>query len=442
MTSLEEHTGRPEVEPWIRGWLNPDEKKVPQTTVVWREYLPLKKDREANSVHLLEGKDMEAFRDAADPHIAEKLETETWRVLDWLIKRTEKIQASKDKSSTPEEPNSAHHEIPLSSEDIVAVVLDSKDGKERAFKGKDIPERRKQLERVLENAILIVDRRLGGLRRGLLAKDEDEVALDVTTLGGENLDSQSELETDARPVREVPFQVRHISANRDRKPEKGWRTEVFIPTETTVDDVTAWLVVESLISQAAGSEEGRSGALNEQLLDSHEEWAESDARAIAARLALPPEYSEMLAIAARLHDEGKKAPCWQQAFNAPNGGNPPYAKTKGRPRFSILGNYRHELGSLPYAETHERALALAPDLRELCLRLIIAHHGYARPLIRIDNATEPPSRLKKRAQEIALGFSALERRWGPWGLAWWESLLRAADQKASRRNDEKGDLHG
>jgi CRISPR-associated endonuclease/helicase Cas3 len=442
MTSLEEHTGRPDVEPWIRGWLNPDEADEPQTTVVWREELPLKVDGDTKMVRLLEGKDLEAFRDAADPHTAEKLETETRRVLDWLVKRVEKIDSAKGKSAGSEESENSRHERPLSSEDIVAVVLDFKGGSERTLKGKEISENRKQLERTLANSTLIVDCRLGGLRRGLLAKEEDVYAEDVTTLGGDDYDSQLGSRTDLKTVREIPFQVRRISSDQARKSAKGWRTEAAIPAEKVGDEITVWLVIESLVSQAAGSEEGRSGSLCNQLLDVHEEWAESDARAIAAQLALPPEYAEMLAVAARLHDEGKKAACWQQAFNAPNGGSPPYAKTKGRPRFSILGRYRHELGSLPYAEAHARVQALAPELRELCLRMIVAHHGYARPLIRIEGAAEPPSRLKKRAQEIALGFSALEKRWGPWGLAWWESLLRAADQKASRRNDEEGGTHG
>jgi CRISPR-associated endonuclease/helicase Cas3 len=40
-----------------------------------------------------------------------------------------------------------------------------------------------------------------------------------------------------------------------------------------------------------------------------------------------------------------------------------------------------------------------------------------------------------------LRFARLQRRWGPWGLVWWESLLRAADQQASRDNDtqDRGD---
>ena len=33
MTALENHTGRPDIAPWLRGWVEEDE---PQTTVVWR----------------------------------------------------------------------------------------------------------------------------------------------------------------------------------------------------------------------------------------------------------------------------------------------------------------------------------------------------------------------------------------------------------------------
>ena len=36
---------------------------------------------------------------------------------------------------------------------------------------------------------------------------------------------------------------------------------------------------------------------------------------------------------------------------------------------------------------------------------------------------------------MAERFARLQREWGPWGLAWWESLLRAVDARASREND-------
>jgi CRISPR-associated endonuclease/helicase Cas3 len=39
MTSLEKHTGRPAVSPWLRGWIEDD---PPQTAVVWRTRLPVR----------------------------------------------------------------------------------------------------------------------------------------------------------------------------------------------------------------------------------------------------------------------------------------------------------------------------------------------------------------------------------------------------------------
>jgi CRISPR-associated endonuclease/helicase Cas3 len=145
-----------------------------------------------------------------------------------------------------------------------------------------------------------------------------------------------------------------------------------------------------------------------------------------------------------LHDEGKRARTWQRAFGVPDEElkqGKVYGKTTRRPSLALLARYRHELGSLPYAERDPRVQALSPELRDLCLHLIAAHHGFARPLLRTDGAEGPPSMLQSRAQEIALRFTRLEKAWGPWGLAWWEALLRAADQQASRQNDERG-RHG
>jgi CRISPR-associated endonuclease/helicase Cas3 len=40
-----------------------------------------------------------------------------------------------------------------------------------------------------------------------------------------------------------------------------------------------------------------------------------------------------------------------------------------------------------------------------------------------------------RAREAALRFTRVQAQWGPWGLAWWETLLRAVDWKASAALD-------
>ena len=104
----------------------------------------------------------------------------------------------------------------------------------------------------------------------------------------------------------------------------------------------------------------------------------------------------------------------------------------------LLDGYRHEFGSIISVGNHERLLTLPEDLRELAMHLIASHHGFGRPFIETGGCdAAPPSGLERYAKEIALRFERLQRAWGPWGLAWWESLLRAADQQASRENDER-----
>jgi CRISPR-associated endonuclease/helicase Cas3 len=136
-----------------------------------------------------------------------------------------------------------------------------------------------------------------------------------------------------------------------------------------------------------------------------------------------------------LHDEGKRAERWQRAFSAPREGRP-YAKTRGPVNVRLLDGYRHEFGSLSYAEEDPEFQSLSADRQDLVLHLIAAHHGNARPTIGVRGCDQaPPSVLEARAREVAMRFARLQRRWGPWGLAWWEALLRAADQQASKENE-------
>jgi CRISPR-associated endonuclease/helicase Cas3 len=432
MTSLEVHTGRPEVGPWLRGWIKDEE---PQTTIIWREILPI-----TRSNKLLPRADLEVFLEAAGPQIAEHLETETRRVIAWLTARVQALtsaSASGDAAPSPEPgtadapPDEVQSARPPHKDDLIGVLISDDLKAAEAFSASDLLDKnwRDRFEDRLQGTTLIVDARLGGLDRGLL-HDDVSVASDVTTL--------------SKPV--LPIRVRRVSAGeqpdagRDEEDDahKEWRQEARIAiARSEAGDEVEWLVAESLTSEPAQSEEGRAiGPTREQKLDEHEEWTEKAACEIGKRLHLPSPYAALLALAARLHDEGKKAKRWQQAFRAPKDAD--YAKTRSRPSFKILAGYRHELGSLPYAERDERVKALDDDLRDLCLHLIAAHHGNARPLLRTDGAEEPPIKLEARAQEIALRFARLEKRWGPWGLAWWEALLRAADQQASRRNDKGG----
>ena len=97
MTSLETHTGRPDVAPWLRGWV----EEVPQTTIVWRSHLAVRQGVSGWPRTTAEKKEIEEFFEAAPPHESEKLETETHRVASWLQERARTLL--KPKRHHPEE---------------------------------------------------------------------------------------------------------------------------------------------------------------------------------------------------------------------------------------------------------------------------------------------------------------------------------------------------
>lgn len=417
MTSLEEHTGRPDVRPWIRGWVEEDA----QTAVVWRAWLP--KQREAK-----------AFFEAAPIETAEILETESATVLDWLGKRAKQFarteQGTRRAPKLDDEPDALENSAkrpPLVADDVVMFVLDEHP---RGWTIAELNEldkkRRDELLRDISGETIVVDARFGGLHQSGLLDPKSDWASDVT----ENQTIQLSFR-----VREEDNPERLVKAD-------GWRLEaIFVSRTNDEGEVVAWLVVETDPNQQSTTADGRSTGRAQALVE-HQACAERHARRIGERIGLRSEYIELLALAAVLHDEGKRAARWQRAFRAPKDQRP-LGKTTSRPIQSVLAGYRHEFGSLPHAERDARVRALAAEDRDLVLHLIAAHHGFARPLLRTDGCDDaPPSALVERARTIALRFARLEKRWGSWGLAWWETLLRAADQAASRENDERGVLRG
>ncbi len=84
--------------------------------------------------------------------------------------------------------------------------------------------------------------------------------------------------------------------------------------------------------------------------------------ALGESLGLPEDYRRVLVLAARLHDEGKRAKRWQRAAGAPDFDHD-YAKTTGPFRSNELNGYRHEFGSLPYVERDEEFAQLSLSCR-------------------------------------------------------------------------------
>lgn len=432
MTSLDEHPGRPDVDPWLRGFRPND---PPQTTVVWRRHLPVRADG------TFEAKAAKRFFEAAPPHTSEQLETETHLVLDWLIERSAALSDA-DGEASPRAKRvvaialGGRGEVKgwRSLSQIAAAKSRGKKDNSEAKKARE--QGVKELENLLVGATLVIDAHLGGLTDGLLSEKTNTTA--------EASDDGSADWLDRPDVANVPvtgFRIRALEASEEdasawrTTPGAGWVRRHLFVTSVVDGEPSAALVIDGWAGDAA-TEEERAEADRPQQLDEHQSWAEDCARQIAQRLGVEAARASLLALAARLHDEGKRAARWQRAFKAPVEGGP-YAKTKGPIDFDLLDGYRHELGSLRYVEAHHDFKALGTDDQDFVLHLVAAHHGFARPVIGTSGCDDaPPSIVEERARSAALRFARLSRRWGPWGLAWWEALLRAADQTASRRNQQ------
>ena len=428
MTSLGNHEGRTEIAPWLRSW---EDEEEPQTSVVWRKHLPM--GRISGDIAAPEAARIASFFHSAPIHATEKLEAPSTSVWSWLLSRTQRVG-----TGTAEQDDPAAVRL----DDIVALVIDRAGDFVAAASLKDLlslaqpksklgqsdKRRQRQWEQRLVGGTLVVDSRLGGLTDGLLDEKSDRGV--ATADGDADWKDRKEGLTD-RPV--IKFRVEAVQADPDAEglavPELGeWRhVRTF---ETDLDSsgrVRGGLAVFHW-PDTPTDEESRSILSAPQTLRDHAEQVATRVRAMAGRIGLPEMEVDALECAARFHDDGKAVQRWQNAMNAPMDGRP-YAKTCGGGDWRLLEGYRHEFGSLLKAE---RA-PLPAETRDLILHLIAAHHGGARPVISAAGCEEgPPSVLEARAGEAALRYARLQRRYGIWGLAWREAILRAADQSASR----------
>ena len=466
MTSLEDHAGRPEVGPWLRGWVEDDE---PQTTVAWRQYLPLRFPAHGGNVEAQAEREVRAFFAAAPPQTVELLETETRRVVEWLKKRARKHLAElKKRAPSSPEPSTASGDdgadetverkrplAPMGADAPVAFLLDRAnrpDRQEPTLSLKAIDEGKAEaLRRILAGKRLVVDARLGGIEEGLLKDDggSDKRASTMEDNWGAPDDDPErnpwnlKVEALSKDGRARRAGEREASDGDAVHVSRCWREVFDIPyCVSSEGDAESWLIVQKRRGEGE-SENARAIARKAQRLDQHQQWAAEEAARIADALGLDAADKAMLVAAARHHDDGKSAARWQQAFNAlsdwRDGGA--YAKTSGPLNRHRLNGYRHEFKSALDAERNGLDGIDRADPRfDLALHLIAAHHGHARPAIGVGGYDDlPPSEAEACAHTMALRFARLQRQWGPWGLAWWEALLRAADQAASKRLDEAAD---
>lgn len=215
----------------------------------------------------------------------------------------------------------------------------------------------------------------------------------------------------------------------------------------TVDDVRLFVA-------GRASLHGPSTAGLPQTLAEHQAEVSAAAERYARNLRLDDRTVTAVTLAAALHDEGKRDPRFQAmlhggdestALAAPE----PLAKSGTDPADRAgSGNARRASG-YPNGMRHEalstRIAALHTATRadidtDLVIHLVASHHGYARPLLPPVTDPDPRSlRLTIDGHEVVVGtaetvdplgparFDALNRRYGRWGLARLETIVRLAD---------------
>jgi CRISPR-associated endonuclease/helicase Cas3 len=205
-------------------------------------------------------------------------------------------------------------------------------------------------------------------------------------------------------------------------------------------------------------------------LRTHLAGVEELARDFATRAQLPADRVADLALAGAWHDAGKVDPRFQVMLH---GGSrflaevaeEPLAKSSmpandriARQAAQRASGYprgaRHELASVALMLASRRIREGAKDL-DLVLHLVASHHGWCRPLAPVVAEPSPvemafekdgerlvvssATQLERLDSGVSERFWALVRRYGWFGLAWMEAILRLADHRRSELEQRGGE---
>jgi CRISPR-associated endonuclease/helicase Cas3 len=211
--------------------------------------------------------------------------------------------------------------------------------------------------------------------------------------------------------------------------------EIVCNDEDEDDEGRSWRWFER---PAAADSEGSKTAEEPVTWEVHTKDVTDTTERIVKGVYLPKELQDAVVVAAKFHDLGKKRELWQRSIGNPNPKDRLLAKSGGKMKPRELSAYRHEFGSL--IDIAEKAMnepefqKLSKELKEVVLHLIASHHGRGRPHFPPDEAFDPEPKgqdVSAIAAAVPHRFARLQRKYGRWGLAYLESLLRAADYAAS-----------
>jgi len=193
------------------------------------------------------------------------------------------------------------------------------------------------------------------------------------------------------------------------------------------------------VRPAAAESEGAFEYFDQDLTE-HLNLAREYARLMVEKLRLPEPEARAVTFAASWHDLGKRRRQWQHGVGNVRYPSRTLAKSASKRRMPLAERYRHELGSVADVAAEHAGEFSDLDIyaQDLLLHIIAAHHGRARPHFPQEEAFDP-ERLESVTGAIVTEtprrYGRLQRRFGRWGLAYLESLVRAADALASARHE-------
>ncbi len=207
--------------------------------------------------------------------------------------------------------------------------------------------------------------------------------------------------------------------------------------ESEEDGNAAWLLIFATPGAAIESPASSFVARRAEALSTHSQRVGTLAEELAAKSALA-DLAPAFKRAGDGHDRGKDRRCWQRAIGNHDPDRPLAKSGSGRFNYALTGGYRHEFGSL--LDVAADAGPDEPPWRDLTLHLIGSHHGHGRP--QFPERTFDRERALDASRDVALEamqrVARLQARYGWWGLAWLEALLKAADGIVSAGLDEGG----
>ena len=248
--------------------------------------------------------------------------------------------------------------------------------------------------------------------------------------------------------------VRRAATVLAERPARSWR---LFRGEADADGIAELVAITA---RTEVEQESLAASFTAEIsLDAHLRRCLERADRHAISMRLPDDVAAAMRLAAGLHDIGKADLRFQSLLR---GGVPvspsqlPLAKSSAngndrasRLRARVLSGYperaRHELQSVAMLESTGAMEGVDWDL---LLHLVASHHGFCRPFAPVSEDAEPVEvsfqhysarsdhELFSASSGVSQRFWRLIRRYGWWGLAWLETLLRLADHRVSELEEK------